>query len=327
MNALIQEPPPSPISPVRLERRTTPAAGRRLNARDAEWLQLRGRLADTLGCLEDGHFLVLQTRDDEPYYVQFAAHGADGLRAEAVSNRFLHGWRRLDRTAHGRLRRLGWRPPTDIGDGPVNWWRSFSAGDPLDEAAGLAVNTLRKVFEIPRPVGLVYHAFARTREEILLPTLGLEREPARQPLEERVALALKDFLETDELVRDGDGDWPLRSGDDMVYVRVVADRGYVSVFSPALFEVDPSPDLVAAVNEFNCSIRGARASVSGKTVVVSAEMDDQPEVGHTVINAFKAVSSLTEACAGELQSRFGGRRYFGDPVTVPSAETGYGFYL
>jgi T3SS (YopN, CesT) and YbjN peptide-binding chaperone 3 len=102
MDALIEQPLQSPTSPTLRERRTTSTAGRRINARDAERLQLRGRLADKLACLEDGHFLVLQTRDDEPYYVQFAAHGADGLWAEAVSNRFLHGWRRLDRTAHGR---------------------------------------------------------------------------------------------------------------------------------------------------------------------------------------------------------------------------------
>jgi hypothetical protein len=60
---------------------------------------------------------------------------------------------------------------------------------------------------------------------------------------------------------------------------------------------------------------------------VSAKTDDQPEVDHTVINAFKAVSSLTDACASELQGRFGGRRDFGEAVTVPAEEVGYGFYL
>jgi hypothetical protein len=314
-------------SPVLRGRSTAAAAGRRVNARDAEWLALTTRLGEALGCLEAGQFLILQTRDDEPYYVQFAAGGAEGLKMEAVSNRFLQGWRQLDDVAHGRLRRLGWRPPTDIGDGPVNWWRLFPAGCPMDGVADLAVATLRKVFEVPRPGGLVYHAFTRRGEEILLPTLGLEREPARLPLEERVGQALAGFLGSDEMSRDEDGDWPIRCGEHMVYVRVVAERGYVALFAPALLEVEPNAGLVDAVNEFNNSIRGARAAFTGQTVVVAAEVDDQPEVGHSVVNSFKAVSSLAQSCADELQGRFGGRRYFGERTAGRGQGPGYGFYL
>lgn len=62
--------------------------------------------------LEAGHFLILRTQEEQPYYVQVPAEGAGGFRIEAVSNRFLNGWRRLDATAEGRLRRLDWRPPT-----------------------------------------------------------------------------------------------------------------------------------------------------------------------------------------------------------------------
>ena len=109
--------------------------GHRSRRRATEWAGLETRLAKALACLEDGHFLILSTRNDDPYYVQFAAGGPQGMRAEAVSNRFLEGWRRLDRTAEDRLRRLGWRPPTDIGDGPVNWWRSFDTPLPV---AGIA---------------------------------------------------------------------------------------------------------------------------------------------------------------------------------------------
>lgn len=99
--------------------------GHRPRRRAAEWVGLGTRLAKALACLEDGHFVILATRNDDAYYVQFAAGGPQGMQAEAVSNRFLEGWRRLDRTAGDHLRRLGWRPPTEIGDGLVNWWRCF----------------------------------------------------------------------------------------------------------------------------------------------------------------------------------------------------------
>jgi hypothetical protein len=325
MNASIRHPARQAEIPARLPQVNNPSPRGRINAREAGWQWLAQALAVVLGCLEGGHFLILSTRDDEPYYVQFACGGREGMRVEAVSNRFLGGWRRLDRTAEGRLRRLGWRPPTDIGEGAVNWWRVFPEGGDLTEAADLVVATMRKAYDTARPAELVYRAFSRSGEEILLPTLGLDRQADRTPLDERVGRALSELLETEELQRDDDGDWPIRSGDAMVYVRVMAEPAYVAVFSPAVLDVTPSPELVDAVNQFNSNIRVARAFLTGRTVTVAAETDDQAEVGETVVNAFKAVSSLTQCCADELQARFGGRRYFGEPVHDPLPDQGYGF--
>lgn len=199
----------------------------------------------------------------------------------------------------------------------------------MTELAELAVATLRKVFEVARPVGLMYRAFSRGGEEILLPTLGLEREHGPDPLEERVDQALRDHLEIDTVIRDDDGDRPLRSGDAVVYVRVVADEGYVSVFSPALLGVTRTAALVDAVNDLNNSIRGARASVTDNAVVVAAEVYDQPALESGVINAVKAVSCLANSCGAELQTRFGGNTFFGAPVqpAEPASPQGCGFYL
>lgn len=302
---------------------------RQASARDAEWQQATAKLSEVLGCLEEGHFLILQTRDESPYYVQFAAEGPAGIRVEAVSNRFLEDWQSLDRIAQSRLRRLGWRPPTDIGDGPVNWWRSFPQGATTDAIAELALSTLRKVYEVSRPVALVYRAFARSGAEILLPTLGMARD-GKATLERRAEAALRGLLELDELVRDDDGDWPIRSDDVMVYVRAGADTGYVTVFSPALLGVTPTPGLLEAVNQFNSRIRVARAFVTDHEVVISAEVDDQPNVEDGVMHAFKAVSSLANVCAAELQPGFGGFTRFGAPdapAPDPVAEPGYGLYL
>ena len=308
------------------------ARRRRANPRDAEWRNVTCRLADALGCLEEGHFLCLEARGGSPsypYYVQFAAGGDDGFLVEAVSNRFLSGWERLDATAEGRLRRLGWRPPTDIGDGPPNWWRRYPAGAPTTEMAELAVATLRKAFDVARPAVLVYRAFSRDGGEILLPTLGIEHHKRRAPLDERVDAALREYLETDEVIRDEDGDRPVRSGDAMVFVRVVADPGFVAVFSPALLGVTRSSALVEAVNDLNNSIRGARASVSDDAVLMTAEVYDQPALESGVINAFKAVSALANSCGADLQGRFGGHTFFGEstPPAEDSAGPGYGLYL
>jgi hypothetical protein len=305
---------------------------RRSNPRDAEWQNVTTKLAEALGCLEEGHFLCLEARGDSPYhpyYVQFAAGGEEGFFVEAVSNRFLTGWERLDATAEGRLRRLGWRPPTDIGDGPANWWRCYPAGAPMTDMAERVVATLRKAFDVPRPAALVYRAFSRDGGEILLPTLGIEHHKRRAPLDERVDAALREFLEVDEVISDEDGDRPVRSGEAMVFLRVVREPGFVAVFSPALSGLTRSTALVEAVNDMNRSIRGARAAVTGDAVMIAAEVYEQPALEAGVINAFKAVSSLANSCAAQLQPRFGGKTFFGDPATPGegNSEPATGLYL
>jgi hypothetical protein len=260
--------------------------------------------------------------------VQFAADGEDGFLVEAVSNRFLNGWERLDATGEGRLRRLGWRPPTDIGDGPPNWWRSYPAGA-TTEMAELAVATLRKAFDIPRPVALVYRAFSRDDEEILLPTLGIEHHKRRASLDARVDAALREYLEVEEVIRDEDGDRPIRSGEAMIFVRAARDPGFVAVFSPALTGITRSTALVKAVNDMNISIRRARAAVTDDAVMIAAEVYDQPALENAVVNALKAVSSLANSCATQLHPRFGGNTFFGErtPPTGDDPEPGTGLYL
>jgi hypothetical protein len=196
--------------------------------------------------------------------------------------------------------------------------------------AELAVATLRKVFEVPRPVALAYRAFSRDGAEILLPTLGIEHHKRRPPLDDRVDAALREYLQIDEIIRDEEGDRPVRSGDAMVFVRVVRDPGFVAVFSSALTGVTRSTALVKAVNDMNISIRGARAAVTDDAVVIAAEVYEQPAIQSAVINALKAVSSLANSCAAQLQPRFGGNTFFEEPA--PSAgdddpEPGTGLYL
>lgn len=302
-----------------------PARPRRASARRQEWEGLTARLADTIKVLEDGHYLGLQFRADPPYYVQVAVTPA-GLRPEAVSNRFLKGWQCLDATAIDRLRRLGWRPPTEIGDGPVNWWRHFDHPVRAQEVAALLTSTLNRAFDAARVDQLEYRAFSRPCDSVLLPGLGLAREtPGPEPasLELRVDAYFKKLLEVDELTRDSDGDIPIRWGDHMVFVRVTSDPGYVRVFSPVLHDLNRDAELIAAVNDINLEIRIARFLVRGDEVLVSADVDDTLAIDGPLSDAYHAVGSLAPHYAGVLQARFGGATFFGQKVDPPGpAATG-----
>lgn len=303
--------------------------GRQPSQRAAEWAALEACLAKALACLEDGHFLTVTTRDEDSYYVQFAAEGAEGMRAEAVSNRFLDGWRRLDRIAEDRLRRLGWRPATEVGDGPVNWWRSFGAPVPTAEVASLAVATLTKAFDVPRTAWLTYRAFTRDGAEIFFPDLGIghRHEPAALPeLAERVDAAMRSYLGADELVYDDDGDIPFRSDDAMIYVRSVPDAGFFTVFSPFLRGVPKSYGLLDAVNTINLEVRTARAVLSDSGVSIAADIDDGPDLEAAVVRACNGISALANQFGERLQAQFGGATFFQEPAAHPPT-TGTGLYL
>ncbi len=84
-------------------------------AYNAQWDQFARELGPTLANLRQDQFLILETQRDV-YYVQFAGHGSFGMRAEAVSNGYLDGTRRLSAKACSKLLELGWNAPTIIPD-------------------------------------------------------------------------------------------------------------------------------------------------------------------------------------------------------------------
>jgi hypothetical protein len=280
--------------------------------------------------LERGQFLILAARGSDRY-VQFASDGEDGLRAEAVSNRFLQGWQMLDKTAESRLRRLGWRPPTEIGDGPVNWWRSFDSPVPGKEVAELAVATLTKAFDLVRPDEIAYRAFSSDDEVILLPMLGVGRSvdpSAGQGLGRLVDPALRAWLTVDEIVYDSDGDVPIRVGEAVIFVRCDEDRGFAAVFCEVVTGVASSADLLEAVNEINTEIRGARAMVVDIGVMVAAEVEAGPGFEEALGRACDAVAAIANYWAPQLQQRFGGALALGETSPPPPvAGGGVGFYL
>lgn len=301
----------------------------RVNERAEAWDALSARLAETLDCLEEGHFLVIKTRGTANHFVQFAAAGVTGMRAEAVSNGFLSPGETLDHAAEVRLRRLGWRPPTDIGDGPVNWWRHYELPLPATRMASLALETLAKVYDVPHPDRLAYIAFSRSGQEILLPGLGLAHEASseKEPdLAQRVDAALRTWLGVDDVFRDEDGDAPIRCGQAMYFVRVVREPPMVAVFSPMLQDVGMTSGLVEAVNEINTDIRFARAFLTGGTVMVAAEVDAGEGMESALVAASGAVGWLSDHWGLRLQARFGGKTFFEEDTPIVS-EPGTGLYL
>ncbi len=284
---------------------TKPTVAVRRTATESEWTRTRNQITQSLTALEPGFFLVLETRDDDPYYVQILSKGTEGFRAEAVASLVLPEWKRLGEWGDERLTALGWNPPSDKPETKsANWWREFGLEE-APELARLAVATLREPFGVTHPHSLVYVASNKAGDVILLPGIGIQHRPAPAPLAERVSSALQRIFQVETVERDGDGDWPLRIGEGMVYVRAMEREGVVSVFGPALLGLSSSPQLLEAVNSVNAKIHGARAWFAGDAVAVASEFVDTAEL-EGLRPAIETVAALVHVIGQELAATFGG---------------------
>jgi hypothetical protein len=136
-----------------------------------------------------------------------------------------------------------------------------------------------------------------------------------------VEKVLKEYLETETLIYDDDGDVPVRAGSAMYYVRVLdMDPVMVRVFSPIVRNVKKSAKLLDALNEINGEIVGARVFWYDDDVLVSAEMLadtlDPAELNGHCAN----IAAIADSRDHLLQEKFGGEVFFSEPEGEESVD-------
>lgn len=143
------------------------------------WADLERGLAMTLPALGEA-YLVISTKVGNRF-VQFASHPKLGLRAETVSDEYLEPGERHTPAQIAALLALGWTPPTHRSDAPAaerkkppNYFRDWEPAVPWDEAARLAVKTLRAL-GVCDPKALEYDAFDAAQRPMSLQTLRIAR--------------------------------------------------------------------------------------------------------------------------------------------------------
>jgi hypothetical protein len=144
-------------------------------AADQEWERFTRDLALCLASLSDNEFLVISS-EGASYYVQFAAQGQLGMRAEAMSNTFAKPAAMLSTDACAAMVQLGWKSPRRGPGGSPNFFVDLPSPVDFGSLAKLAVETLRRVYRTLHPAQLQYNAFTRAGDEIRLPALGLKCE-------------------------------------------------------------------------------------------------------------------------------------------------------
>jgi hypothetical protein len=309
-----------------------------------EWSRFTSALALALTELEVDQFLVLEARRHPGYYVQFAQGGPSGMRSEAVSNRYLEDFERLDDEAEAQLAALGWRPPRPEHDGrpegPPNWYRDWDPPVPYAEVADLAAATLRSVYEVSGPPYLTYNAFHRSGAKVVLPNLGIVRSetvettaplqehaaaPTHESVLEQVKQLVAEKLEVASAFVDDDGDVPISTNSAQFFIRVHDDAPVVSVFGALAWGFGYPPGVEEMVNEINGEIRFARVHFDGKGVLLTTEVLAQHFDPEDLWDRLLAMFGMAETYAPRLQDRFGGQIPFGP--ALPAKKQPAGGYL
>ena len=122
---------------------------------------------------------------------------------------------------------------------------------------------------------------------------------------------LENFLGQPKVEPDADGDYPLRFRSAGYFVRIVGNEPpVVQVFSVALGEVAPTPELLAELNEINTSIGFARIFHVRDQVLVETDILAEALDPAGFDHACRCVASITDDIASGLHERHGGRLMF-----------------
>jgi hypothetical protein len=114
---------------------------------------------------------------------------------------------------------------------------------------------------------------------------------------------------SDRVVADGDGDYPVRFGSALYYVRLLGEPDPdVQVFAVALGDVPESPELLAELNEINSRIRFARIFHVRKEVLVETDLVGESVDPLGFRTACEAVGDVADKVGATLVKKYGGRR-------------------
>lgn len=307
------------------------------------WTEFRRSLAEAIQTLPPGAEIELvldpaagpssRTR----YVVRVSVEASGSLRATAVGNAMLPAVYRLDRTAVGRLVRLGWSPTSAVAESG-DFFSLRLPATAADRLAMIVSQTMRTVYGTPHPAFLTYTVEGSTRSSLTWATPHPPAVLAAAPndasddllalpdwranlsgveLTVRVANAVADMLNTvpKALQVDGDGDIGIRAGTAMIYIRVRDDPLRVEVSSPVITEIEPTERLHTLLSELTNRMPIGRLFHATDTIWMSVTVFGSDFRPTHLRLAIEAIAGAIDELGGRLRAELGGERFFDPPHT------------
>jgi len=155
-----------------------PKVARRGAPATQSWATFTNALAGVLRVLRDDQFLILQHMRSR-YFVQFAADGRTGLRAEAVSNTYLSRKKKLDDTKMAKLQRWAGTARAKRNQSP-NFYRDWNKATESSARQISPSSRCGGYLALRAPPSWSIGPFAVKGGEILLPRSGSTRNEERR---------------------------------------------------------------------------------------------------------------------------------------------------
>nr|NLI51242.1 YbjN domain-containing protein [Propionibacterium sp.] len=299
------------------------------------WAAFAARLADVVSVMEDDAALtigaVATEHDGPPPFVAFRALPGGRILAEAATNAQLGRYFQLTADQLAAMEGLGWRPPaSDASGGRPAFWAEGTEEE-AHRLADLAVAALREVYGIPHPAFLAPDQLAEiltppapaelpvAAPDAGLPALGVAGIPdwaltailpvSREHLDQLVLAELvAEFGHAP--VRDEAGDFGIRVGSTMVFVRSSGDGREVLVFAPVVHDVEGRSRAMEVLSDLNTETRFVRFLLVRDRVFVSLSLFARPFVAAHLRQALGMVSVTADAIDNELAAKLRGRTTF-----------------
>lgn len=286
------------------------------------WDAFEGRLAEVVSVMDDSSDLTIgsiaSSAETVPF-VRFSSIDRDTVRAEAASNGVLGEDFQLGPADLARLEDMGWRPPTNEGPRPTpNFWVEDDQ-ERSDRLARLAVRALRDVFCIQHPVFLAPDQLA----EIL--------QPRPEPLEgysdfdpeDVVATVpvspehLDDMIEAElaemfghQPLRDAEGDFAIRVGSTMLFLRTTAEHREIIVFACLVNDVEGRQRAMEVLSDLNTEVRLVKFHLIRDRVFATTSVFAHPFVPAHLHQAVRIMSEVADGIDDELATKLRGRTVF-----------------
>lgn len=290
---------------------------------DEAWSDFAGRLAEVISHMDPGASLRIGSLATEQEgtapFVVFRCAGDDVLIAEAAGNAALSEEFQLVAEQLTAIDELGWQPPNVEDAHPTeNFWR-IGSQERAAELAQAATQLLREVYRVPHPAFLAPDQLA----EILTPPGAREAPRSTFDAEDLAARLVSGKADLDRLIeaeltellghpplQDADGDFALRVGSTMVFVRATTDAQEVLVFSAVVHDVDGRSRAMEVLSDLNTEARFVRFMLIKDRVFVSLSIFAQPFVPAHLHQALRAVSVVADEIDDHLATKLRGRTTF-----------------
>ncbi len=290
---------------------------------DEAWSEFAGRLGEVISHMDPGSSLRIGSLATEQEgtapFVLFRCLSNDDLVTEAAGNAALSEEFQLTTSQLEALDAFGWQPPNvDDGYPTANFWRTGSQ-ERAAELAEQASQVLREVYGVPHPAFLAPDQLA----EILTPPGAREAPTTSFDADDLAARLVDGKAELDRLIetelvdllghqplQDADGDFALRVGSTMVFVRATSDAQEVLVFSAVVHDVDGRSRAMEVLSDLNTEARFVRFMLIKDRVFVSLSIFAQPFVPAHLHQALRAVSVVADEIDEHLASKLRGRTTF-----------------